>query len=456
MLNLEGRFETNAIQHIYEYTALRLGSTGVLQTPEALALYEQNYIEPDEIRRVCESVYGYSLYEPARTYVPQEIIHKFRDTGVVPVQYLPMLNRVTAVYLPEYGSKSLPEREYEVEILPSTLPYYLKTYQDCYGRHPLLLELPVKILLEMIVSEAIQLGAADITISSTGEHAANIYYNVRKRKIESRRIMSCSDIPDLITYLCIKSPYDFSSRAPKYVDVDLNKDYRGRVVINSKFKGYTLTIRLLPNSAFTDTLDNLSMTEATVNFIKNELLDSEVGLRLIVGATMSGKNTTALAALRQVVDLGRYKIVSVEMPVEQSLPGVEQINAESVEEYDLNIKSLIHQNPDFVYITEIRDATGLSTIQTCNTGKRVLSTLHSNSVADTISRLVDITGLSQDRIIQTLHSIMYQELRRDDVTDTVKPYNRYVRFDKDLKELLYNKSLGEVIRIINEREEGDG
>ena len=47
------------------------------------------------------------------------------------------------------------------------------------------------------------------------------------------------------------------------------------------------------------------------------------------------------------------------MPVEQELAGVEQINTEKIEEYEENIKSLIHQNPDFVYITEIRDVTGL-------------------------------------------------------------------------------------------------
>ena len=145
------------------------------------------------------------------------------------------------------------------------------------------------------------------------------------------------------------------------------------------------------------------MTSTTVDWLEKNFLSKETGLRLIVGATMSGKNTTALSLLKEVADKNKYKIISVEMPVEQELAGVEQINTEKIEEYEENIKSLIHQNPDFVYITEIRDVTGLSTIQITNTGKRVLSTLHANSVEDTISRLVDITKLSTDRIIQTLH-----------------------------------------------------
>ena len=94
-------------------------------------------------------------------------------------------------------------------------------------------------------------------------------------------------------------------------------------------------------------------------------------------------------------------------------------------------------------------------MRVANTAKCVLSSLHANSVADAIPRLMDITGLSIDRIIQVLSSIIYQELRRDEETDTVKPYNRYIRFTQDLKEELYNKSLGEVIKIVHSREEGD-
>ena len=79
-------------------------------------------------------------------------------------------------------------------------------------------------------------------------------------------------------------------------------------------------------------------------------------------------------------------------------------------------------NPDFVYITEMLDATALDTLKITNTGKCVLSTVHANSVGDTIVRLMDMTGMPQDRIIQTLHSVVYQELVRDDSKDFVYPF----------------------------------
>jgi len=226
-------------------------------------------------------------------------------------------------------------------------------------------------------------------------------------------------------------------------------------LINHKYGGYMITIRLLPDKAFDMDISELGLTTSTSEWLCKNYLDNVPGLRLIVGGTMNGKNTTSLALLNRIAKTGKFKIVSVEMPVEQELPGVEQLNTETLEEYTENIKSSIHQNPDFLYITEIRDVTALPTVQVTNTGKCVLSTLHSNSVADTISRLVDTTKLSQDRVIQALHSICYQELVRDEEKDIVFPRCRYVRFDSDLKYRLYGKSLGEVLKIIREVEEGD-
>jgi type II secretory ATPase GspE/PulE/Tfp pilus assembly ATPase PilB-like protein len=159
--------------------------------------------------------------------------------------------------------------------------------------------------------------------------------------------------------------------------------------------------------------------------------------------------------LQELVKTDKWKVISVEMPVEQRLPGVEQLSCDTLEEYDGDIKSTIHSNPDFLYITEIRDITGKPTVQVTNTGKCVLSTIHANSVADCISRLVDVTGYSADRVIQTLHSIMYQELVRDEKSDTVRPRNRFVHLSNPLKYELYGKSMGDIIKIIEDREDGD-
>ena len=453
MLNLNARLGIRDIEKVQEYTKLRLKEPGSVKMAESIALYEQKYMDDAEILALCEEAEGVKLYEPETNYVPEDIVSCLRDSGLVPVSYIHKDRLVTCVELPEFGGNTLLE-QYQVEKFPTTLPYYLAQYQYHYGRHPMLQFVPVTTVFRSIVQEAINLGAADITISTLGM-SSRVYYNVRKRIVEAKRIFAAEDIRDLITYLCVKSPYNWGTRTPKYVDVDLTREYRGRVVINAKYKGYTITIRLLPNVAFGQKVDTLSLSQETRQWLLDNILDDEPGLRLIVGETMSGKNTTALALLSELTGRGKFKIISVEMPVEQTLPGIEQINTETLQEYSENIKSLIHQNPDFVYITEIRDVTGLDTLQITNTGKRVLSTLHANSVADTVSRLADITGLSLDRVIQSLHSVVFQKLIRNDAQDYVYPRDRYVRFDSDLKNSLYGKSLGEIIRLIREKEGGD-
>lgn len=454
MLNLNGIVPVETIHELMDYTDLRFKEKSNYACPEALGLYEQRLLPNDEILRLCEEDAGEDLYLPATSYIPMDIIRHFHHSDIVPVSFSPMRNVITCIALPGHGENYVPLQKYTVNIVHTTVYNYFQEYTKHYGMHPDLSIIPAKNLLDSIVNEAIALEAADITISSVGQ-SASIYYDVRKRKVYSQRILSADNIEDIITMLCIESPMDNSTNAPKYVGVSLNDAYRGRVCINKKYHGYELTIRLLPNSAFDKTLESLNLTKETIEFFRRDFLNKELGLRLIVGSTMSGKNTTALACLREITLPDVLKVVSIEMPVEQVLAGVEQINCDDEVEYDLNVNSLLRQNPGFVYLTEIGDTTANSIMRVTNTGKRVLSTLHANSCADVIGRLQDITGLSIDRIIQTIHSIVYQELVRDDKTDTVRPKNKYIYLSQNKKSQLYGKSYGEVLLKLNAWEGGD-
>jgi len=454
MLNLDGILTSDKIYDIAEYTDLRFDDKSKFKTPEALALYEQRYLSKEQLKKVCEEVYGFELFEPVISYIPQEIVNYFEKSGVVPVSYEPMSKVINVVYLPEIEFMSMEYPEHEIHRYPTTIYYYLEVYQRFYGCHECLRIIPAKTLFDFVVKEAIDLGAIDMTIVSSGKRA-EVYYNVLKQRFNSHYLFDDTFVSDLIKLLTIKSPPLPESRKPKKVDVDLNKDYRGRVQINRTFSGYMITIRLVKNKAFDSSIYDLGMTKESADNLRKVILNAEKGLRIIAGETASGKNTTALSLLRELVCKGKYKVVSVEIPVEHHLIGVEQINCDTVEEYIDSIQSLIWVNPDFIYITEIQDATGLVTMQVANTGKRVLSTIHANSVADVISRLMDITKLDLDRVIQSLHSIVYQELIYDEETETVFPRDRYVRFTDELKYSMYGKSLGEVMKLIKDNEEGD-
>jgi type II secretory ATPase GspE/PulE/Tfp pilus assembly ATPase PilB-like protein len=242
------------------------------------------------------------------------------------------------------------------------------------------------------------------------------------------------------------------SAKPRYFAININKQNRGRVVINKTYYGLLLTIRILPNEVLNKTLEDLNIESDTCEFIRQTMLSQDKGLRLFIGETMSGKNTTILAALNELVALDRFKIVSLEQPVEILVDGIEQINAETDEEFELNADSLLRQNPDIVYFTEMTARTARAIMQQSNTSKAVFSTIHANSISEVLFRLQDITQLPMDRIILTLHSCVYQELVRDDRTDTVKPYNRCVFFSSDLKQNLYGKPVAEIIGILQGEE----
>lgn len=459
MLNLNGILDAKLIHQLADYTSMRFKSPEKYRCAEALGMYEQKILDNSEIFNICQKAAGTLLYEPITSYIPAKILHHFGEyrynsSRVVPVAYSPQKHRVTCVYLEDVGKDCITPDGYNVEFLPTTIYYYFTNWLEHYGTHPDLGEVPTKQLFDAIVDEAISLEAMDITFESIGK-SARCFFNVRKRKRYSQRILSANNIQDIIKICCKKSPMTNDSNAPKYVGIDLNDDYRGRVVINKTFSGNAITIRTLPNWAFDKYLEDLNLSRQVVDMIRKNMMNKELGLRLIVGSTASGKNTSNLAILHELIQDDTKKVVSVEMPVEQFLDGVIQINCENEDEFALNVSSLLRQNPDIVYITEIGDTNANEVMTLANTGKVVFSTLHANGCADVIGRLTDITKLSTDKIIQVLHSVVYQELIRDEATDTISPRNKFVYFSRELKNKLYGKPYGEVIKIIQEWEGGD-
>ena len=116
------------------------------------------------------------------------------------------------------------------------------------------------------------------------------------------------------------------------------------------------------------------------------------GIVLITGPTGSGKSSTLYAALNHLNNEG-VNIITVEDPVEYQLEGVNQIQVK--EEVGLTfaagLRSILRQDPDIVMIGEIRDLeTAQIAVRASLTGHLVLSTLHTNSAVESISRLKDM------------------------------------------------------------------
>lgn len=142
------------------------------------------------------------------------------------------------------------------------------------------------------------------------------------------------------------------------------------------------------------------------------------GLMLVTGPTGSGKSTTLFAALNQINDSTR-NINTVEDPVEYNVPGVNQmqVNAQIGVTFAAGLRTLLRQDPDVVMVGEIRDKeTAEMGVQAALTGHLVLSTLHTNSAAGALTRLLNM-GIESFLITSSLIGAIGQRLLR-----TICPY----------------------------------
>jgi type IV pilus assembly protein PilB len=199
----------------------------------------------------------------------------------------------------------------------------------------------------------------------------------------------------------------------------------GRIKVNIDFKSIDIRLSTLPtvfgekivmrildiSNAATD-IAKLGFTEQNETLFR-KMIAHPNGIVLITGPTGSGKSSTLYAALSNLNDEG-VNIITVEDPVEYQLSGVNQIQVK--EEVGLTfatgLRSILRQDPDIVMIGEIRDLeTAQIAIRASLTGHLVLSTLHTNSAVESISRLQDM-GIEPFLISSSIVGVMAQRLVR--------------------------------------------
>ncbi|MFF2794320.1 GspE/PulE family protein [Lysinibacillus xylanilyticus] len=199
----------------------------------------------------------------------------------------------------------------------------------------------------------------------------------------------------------------------------------GRIKTNVNFKpvdirlatlptvyGEKVVMRILDLSSVANSIDKLGFTEKNEVLFRNMIANPN-GILLITGPTGSGKSSTLYAALSNLNEED-VNIITVEDPVEYQLDGINQIQVK--EEVGLTfaagLRSILRQDPDIVMIGEIRDfETAQIAVRASLTGHLVLSTLHTNSAVESISRLQDM-GIEPFLLSSSLVGIMAQRLVR--------------------------------------------
>jgi len=176
--------------------------------------------------------------------------------------------------------------------------------------------------------------------------------------------------------------------------------------------GECIAMRLLDKSAMMVGVGQIGMTDAVLEkFMK--LVERPNGIMLVTGPTGSGKTTTLYAALNELNE-PTEKIITTEDPVEYQLEGLVQVNINTNVglTFARCLRAILRQDPDVILVGEIRDSeTAQIAVQASLTGHLVFSTLHTNSAAATISRLIDM-GVEPFLITSTLAGIIAQRLVR--------------------------------------------
>jgi general secretion pathway protein E len=275
-------------------------------------------------------------------------------------------------------------------------------------------EAPVIRLVNQIIARAVETQASDIHIEPFEDrlrvryrydgvlHEAESPPGRLQAAITSRiKIMSRLDIAER------RLPQDGRLKlAVRGQEVDF------RVSTVPSLYGETVVLRVLDRTAVEFDFAKLGMPPGATQRLLHSL-ELPNGIVLVTGPTGSGKTTTLYTGLLNLNSIVR-KIVTVEDPIEYQLTGINQIQVKP--QIGLTfahlLRSILRQDPDVIMVGEIRDLeTAQIAVQAALTGHLVLSTLHTNSAAATITRLRDM-GLEDYLITAVLRGVLAQRLVR--------------------------------------------
>jgi len=274
------------------------------------------------------------------------------------------------------------------------------------------LRAPLVRLVNSIFSQAVKMGASDIHIEPMEKKVM-----VRFRKDgELKEIMDIpnSSLAAVTARVKIMSGLDIAEkRVPQDGRFGMMMD-KGpidfRVSILPIIYGEKIVIRILDRSSVLVTREQLGFSA-----LNSELFDKAVkapeGVILLSGPTGSGKTTTLYTILRELSNPS-VNVITVEDPVEYHLDGIHQVqvNTKAGLTFASGLRSILRQDPDIIMVGEIRDAeTADIATKAAITGHIVLSTIHTNDTASTISRLADM-GIELYMVSSALRGVVAQRL----------------------------------------------
>ncbi|MEQ8820173.1 MAG: GspE/PulE family protein [Sumerlaeia bacterium] len=292
---------------------------------------------------------------------------------------------------------------------------------------------PVIKLVNLLLVQAVQERASDLHIEPF-QGQLRIRYRVDGVLREIPNPPKSMQV-GMISRLKVMAGMNISeSRVPQDGRIRLNisgKEVDMRVASLPTVYGESIVMRVLDKSTMMIGIEQLGFQKEQLEDVLREAKKPN-GMLLVTGPTGSGKTTTLYSILNEIFDSG-MKFITTEDPVEYELPGIVQVNINTKVglTFAACLRAILRQDPDDILVGEIRDVeTASISIQAALTGHMVFSTLHTNSAAATVTRLVDM-GIEPFLLTSTLRGVIGQRLIRTICPSCKEPY---IPTDEELAE----------------------
>lgn len=273
---------------------------------------------------------------------------------------------------------------------------------------------PIVQLVKGMIDQAVRQRASDIHIEPM-EKQVRIRYRIDGALYE-KSVYSIRLLPAIVARVKIIGGMDISEkRKPqdgRITQIVDRKEFDIRVSILPTVYGEKIVMRLTSKNALTKEKSQLGLKPDELKKF-DHILQHPHGILLVTGPTGSGKSTTLYTALSEL-NKEDVNIITVEDPVEANIDGINQVqvNTKANLTFASALRSILRQDPDIIMIGEIRDQeTASIAVQASITGHLVVSTLHTNSAASTITRLADM-GIEPYLIADSTIGVIAQRLVR--------------------------------------------
>jgi type IV pilus assembly protein PilB len=317
-------------------------------------------------------------------------------------------------------------------------------------------EIPTTKLLNIIIAGAIKLEASDIHLEPEKNNRVRLRYRI-DGVLHNVVSINKNVYPSIVSRVKILSKmmlnvYDVAQDGRFSIKIDDENSIDVRVSVLPGNYGENIVLRLLNQDISSLTLDKLGLTGKNYEWL---LAQSEKRQGMIInsGPTGSGKTTT-LYSLINKINSEEKKIISIEDPIEYQVPGVRQTQVEEERGYTFaeGLRAIVRQDPDVILVGEIRDGeTADIAVNASLTGHLVLTTVHANTSAGVIGRIVDL-GIKPAIIAPAVNAIIAQRLVRklcEHCKVKYKPAQETVGVIKEMLSLISPKSEIEVPKEVD-------